>query len=79
MVLWLAWLNLVGLPYRSLQLRGHSTLNMWKQNATPVLVVTYVVVRFVRLCTNWVSIRLPISRQSVVRREILGDRRTRDI
>ena len=28
MVLWLAWLNLVGLPYRFLQLRGHRTLNV---------------------------------------------------
>ena len=28
MILWLAWLNLVGLPYRSLQFRGHSTLNV---------------------------------------------------
>ena len=32
MVLWLAWLNLVGLSYRSLQFRGHRTLNVWNNN-----------------------------------------------
>ena len=32
MVLWLAWLNLVGLSYRSLQFRGHSTPNVRKTN-----------------------------------------------